>query len=116
MGMMPLSECRRRRRNEYPCPARIGCTPFNFWGLSLRSEGAAAVAIECWLSLSVQIAVPNLLLSFSIQSFVKERYCTSVMVIGNLPVQFAEILCEHDQVACWRKLKFLIRSMRWLPP
>jgi hypothetical protein len=27
MGMMPLSECSRRRKNERPCPARNGATP-----------------------------------------------------------------------------------------
>src|SRR2546423_198786 len=29
MGMIPLSECNRRRRNECPCPARNGATPSN---------------------------------------------------------------------------------------
>src|SRR3954464_1797812 len=27
MGMMPVSECSRRRKNEHPCPARNGATP-----------------------------------------------------------------------------------------
>ena len=27
MGMMPVSECSRRRKNERPCPARNGATP-----------------------------------------------------------------------------------------
>lgn len=27
IGIMPVSECRRRRKNECPCPARNGATP-----------------------------------------------------------------------------------------
>src|SRR5215510_12038896 len=27
MGTMPVSECSRRSRNEWPCPARNGATP-----------------------------------------------------------------------------------------
>src|SRR5215469_17278354 len=27
MGIMPVSECRRRKKKECPCPARSGATP-----------------------------------------------------------------------------------------
>src|SRR6476469_1519440 len=39
-GMIPLNECRRRRRNEWPLPARIGGTP--------RSTGEAMLAMYCY--------------------------------------------------------------------
>src|SRR6266853_6478892 len=37
IGTIPLRECRRRRRNEWPLPARIGGTP--------RSTGDATLAM-----------------------------------------------------------------------
>src|SRR6267378_3086789 len=39
-GMMPVSECRRRRRNDVPWPARNGATP----GLSVLGAAGLAVA------------------------------------------------------------------------
>src|SRR6266436_3751754 len=39
-GMMPVSECRRRKRNDVPWPARNGATP----GLSVMGAAGLAVA------------------------------------------------------------------------
>jgi hypothetical protein len=38
-GMMPVSECRRRSRNDVPCPARSGATP------PFKLTGAAGLAV-----------------------------------------------------------------------
>src|SRR6202008_3343214 len=38
-GMIPVSECRRRSRNDVPCPARSGATP------RLIVAGAAGLAV-----------------------------------------------------------------------
>src|SRR5579871_1879297 len=40
IGMIPLRECRRRRKIEWPLPARIGGTP--------RSTGEAMLAMYCY--------------------------------------------------------------------
>src|SRR5215470_2834104 len=101
--MMPLSECSRRKRNECPCPARIGCTPLYFDGICLRLDGGAAVAIRRQLSLWVQIAVWNLLLSFSLQSFVKKAKCTSVILRQVLPIQFKAIFCDDEASPAWNR-------------
>src|SRR5215475_1072050 len=103
IGMMTLSECNRRKRNECPCPARIGCTPLKLDGLCLRLGGAVAVAIRRQLSLWVQIAGWNLLLSFSIPSFVKKAKCTSVILGQVLPIQFKAIFCDDEVSPAPRK-------------
>src|SRR5215469_8521297 len=43
-GTIPLSECKRRSRNERPSPARSGLTPIHCCG-SVSARGDAAVAI-----------------------------------------------------------------------
>src|SRR5215470_8761207 len=43
-GMIPVRECRRRSRNDVPCPARSGATP------RLRT-GAAGLAVVATMSL-----------------------------------------------------------------
>ena len=42
-GMMPVSECSLRKRNEYPRPARSGATPFTARSLT-AGAGLAVVA------------------------------------------------------------------------
>src|SRR5262249_9109424 len=40
IGTMPVSECKRRQKNECPCPARSGATP------PLSCAGAAGLAVD----------------------------------------------------------------------
>src|ERR1700686_132471 len=43
MGIIPVSECNRRRKNEYPCPARSGATPPLTFGVAVFGADANAV-------------------------------------------------------------------------
>src|SRR5271165_1691479 len=44
IGTMPLSECRRRNRNEVPSPARSGATPGLIFGAGCGTTGLAVDA------------------------------------------------------------------------
>jgi len=40
MGMIPVSECKRRRKKECPCPARSGATPLLPVGVAVLGADA----------------------------------------------------------------------------
>ena len=44
--MIPLSECRRRNKNEWPSPARNGATPRLSTGVAVLGEDARSVPYE----------------------------------------------------------------------
>src|SRR5262245_27176936 len=67
-GMMPVSECRRRRKNELPFPARKGATP------GLTTTGGAGLAVATMTApYEFQIGDANLLLCWRGESEVKGR-------------------------------------------
>src|SRR5690242_1641771 len=70
MGTIPVSDCKRRRRNECPCPARNGATPASFRAeLSAGELATVATSDSC----TFRIQQANQLLSASVRNEVKKR-------------------------------------------
>src|SRR5450759_2425366 len=68
MGTTPLSECRRRSRNDVPSPARSGATPDLIFG-----TGATGLAVDATMTAPYVVRCANWLLSFCVGREVKER-------------------------------------------
>jgi hypothetical protein len=57
MGTTPLSECRRRSRNEVPSPARSGATPDLILGVTLL--GVRGLAVDAVMTAPYMVRCAN---------------------------------------------------------